>query len=787
MIKIRNTLFMLTTPHSAYAFRRMDTGHLEHLYYGPSLGDPDLLTESALEHCTDAIRERKEFPGGNMIEYDPGHPSLNLEDSCLEVSSYGKGDIREPFVEILHADGSFTSDFLFEKAEIRERKEPLQTMPASYAEENCEQLVVTLLDASYDIRLELCYSVFEDCDCIVRSARILNSSLETVRVKRLMSAMLDFNDGGYEMSIFHGAWAREMERAVVPVTAGKFVNASYTGTSSSRANPLVLLHKKETGERNGLCYGMNLIYSGNHYEACEVNSFGKTRLITGINPASFSWLLEPGEVFEAPEAVMTVTGRGFTRLSHQMHRFVRNHIVRGYWKDRVRPVLLNSWEAAYFKIDETKLLRMAKAAKEVGIELFVMDDGWFGERDEDTRSLGDWKANTKKLPGGIKRLSEKITEMGMDFGLWVEPEMVNTDSDLYRSHPDWVMQIPGKPHSEGRHQRVLDFANPEVVSYMTEQMKEVFRSGRISYVKWDMNRILSDVFSPSLPAERQEETAHRYMLGVYRMMKDLTEEFPEILFEGCASGGNRFDLGILCYFPQIWASDDTDALQRVRIQEGYSFGYPMSVIGAHVSASPNHQTLRTVSLESRFAVAAFGILGYELNLADLSRSDLNKIKEQILIYKEWREVLQKGYFYRGIYENTHEWTCVSEDQKKAVSMMFRELAVPNQTHTVFHPRGLDKKTMYSVFNIKTDLDIRQFGDLINTASPVHIRQGSQLHNILSKFVKMPGEQEDFLIPGAVLMRAGVTLSPAYAGTGFNEKTRCFPDFSSRLYFMEAQD
>ena len=787
MIQIRNNLFILTTPHSAYAFRRMDTGHLEHIYYGPSLGNPDLLTESALEQCIDAMRERKEFAGGNMIEYDPDHPTLNLEDACLEISSYGKGDIREPFVEVVHADGSFTSDFLFEKAEIREQKSPLKTMPCAYSEDGCEQLAVTLWDAAYNLRLELLYSVFEDCDCITRSARILNAGGKPVRVKRLMSTMLDFADGAYQMSVFRGAWAREMERFAVPVRAGKFVNASYTGTSSSRANPFVILHKEETTERTGLCYGLNLIYSGNHYEACEVNAYGKTRLVTGINPASFSWLLDPGEEFESPEAVMSVTGRGFTRLSHQLHRFVREHIVRGYWKDRIRPVLLNSWEAAYFKFDEAKLLRMAKYAKEAGIELFVMDDGWFGERNDDTRSLGDWKANTRKLPGGIRRLSEKIAELGLDFGIWVEPEMVNTDSDLYRSHPEWVMAIPGLPHSEGRHQRMLDFANPEVVSYMTEQMRTVFRSGRISYVKWDMNRIMSDVYSPYLPAERQEETAHRYMLGVYRMMKTLTEEFPEILFEGCAAGGNRFDLGILCYFPQIWASDNTDALQRVHIQEGYSFGYPMSVIGAHVSSSPNHQTLRAMPLESRFAAAAFGILGYELNLADLSRAEFHKIKEQIRVYKEWREVLQKGDFYRGVNENTHEWTCVSEDQKKGVCMMFQELTVPNQIHTLFRPRGLDKTAQYTVYNIKTDLDIRQFGDLINTVSPVHIRQGSQLHNVMSRFVKMPGEQEMFLVPGAVLMRAGIQLSPAYAGTGFNEKTRCFQDFSSRLYFLEAQE
>lgn len=789
MIHIVNNTYILSTPHSAYVFHVLETGHLEHLYYGPSLGGADNLSEEALQHSAQVLQERKEFPGGNMISYDEAHPALTLEDLRLEMSSYGKGDIREPFVEILHVDGSFTSDFLFEKAEIRAEKEPLKTLPSAYFEEDPgnSELVVTLRDAQYGLRLELHYCVYEDCDCITRSARLINDSAEPVRVRRLMSAMVDFPENDYAMSVFHGAWAREMERTVIPVKAGKFVNASYTGTSSSRANPFVMLHPEGTSEWTGLCYGFNLVYSGNHYEACEVNAFGKTRFVSGINPASFSWLLEPGEELEAPEAVLTVTGRGFSRMSLQMHRFIREHIVRGKWKNRVRPVLLNSWEAAYFKFDEAKLLKLAKAAKSAGVELFVLDDGWFGKRDSDTCSLGDWQANPKKLPGGLERLGAKIKDLGLEFGIWVEPEMVNTDSNLYRAHPDWAFAIPGKPHAEGRHQRMLDFANPAVVDYMTEQMRQVFRTGGISYVKWDMNRIMSDVFSPYLPAERKEESAHRYMLGVYRMMKTLTEEFPEILFEGCAAGGNRFDPGILCYFPQIWASDNTDAAERVRIQEGYSFGYPMSVIGAHVSSSPNHQTLRQTSPETRFHVAAFGLLGYELNLADLGKAETEKIRKQILLYKIWREVLQKGDFYRGRNGNIHEWTCVSPDKKRAVSLVFQEKADANRIYERFCPRGLDNRKIYTVYNIKEDLDIRQFGDLVNTVAPIHIRQGSALHHMLAKFVTIPGEKEEFRAPGSVLTRVGVTLAPAYAGTGLNEKTRCFPDFSSRMYFMEEAE
>ena len=431
------------------------------------------------------------------------------------------------------------------------------------------------------------------------------------------------------------------------VVCGKIVNASVTGTSSNRANPFVMLAPAETTEDAGDCFGFNLIYSGNHYEACEYNAFGKLRLVSGINPMGFSYQIGVGESFESPEAVMTYSPDGYNGMSQNMHAFVRECIVRGTWKKKERPVLLNSWEAAYFDINERKLLKLAKAARDVGIELFVMDDGWFGERNDDKTSLGDWYVNPKKLPDGVSGLCKKINDLGLSFGIWVEPEMINVESNLYKEHPDWTMDIPGKNHAEGRNQRMLDLANPEVVDYMIASMSNLFASANIAYVKWDMNRIVSDCYSKYLPAKRQGETMHRYVLGLYRMMDELTKRFPEILFEGCASGGNRFDLGILCFFPQIWASDNTDAVYRVNGMNGYSYGYPMSVMGAHVSSCPNHQTLRTTPLETRFAVAAFGVLGYECNLCDMKKEDLEEIRKQIALYKEWRNVLQYGTFYRG--------------------------------------------------------------------------------------------------------------------------------------------
>ena len=546
-----------------------------------------------------------------------------------------------------------------------------------------------------------------------------------------------------------------------------------------------MLWKNDATEDAGTCYGLNLVYSGNHYEAAEVSGHHKTRFVAGINPMGSSFLLKEGESFEAPEAVMTVSDNGFNGMSQNMHRFVRENIVRGVWKDKVRPVLLNSWEAAYFKIDESKLLKLAKAGKEVGVELFVMDDGWFGNRNDDKSSLGDWFVNKKKLPNGLEGLVKKINDLGLDFGIWIEPEMVNVDSELYRAHPEWVMEIPGKHHTEGRNQRILDFANPEVVDYMADAISNVLRQAPIAYVKWDMNRIFSDCYSQSLEPERMEETAHRYICGVYRLAKTLTEEFPDVLFEGCSAGGNRFDLGMLCYFPQIWASDDTDAAFRVQCQTNYSYGYPMSTVSAHVSACPNHQTLRTTPLETRFNVAAFGVCGYECNLCDMTKEELTEIANQIAIYKDWRPILQYGNFYRGrAHGNMFEWTCVANDQSAAVGMLMQMMVQPNTQFEQFRAKGLNPEIRYKFFNRDLNYNIKNFGDLVNTASPIHIRPGSLMHNIVAKLKTMPGENEAVTASGSVLMKGGVKLKQAFAATGYSEDVRYFQDYGSRMYFMK---
>ena len=796
MIERIDRQFMLHTAHTTYCFQVLPTGHLEHLYYGRRITLPE-------GEGVEALVEKHTFAPGNTNLYNRENTHFSLEDIRLEMSSYGKGDIREPFVEVIHADGSSTSDFLFEKAEVKKGKEDFDTLPGSYgSEEEAEQLCVTLRDAGYGIVLELYYYVYADCDVICRSARLINKSGEKIKLLRLLSAQLDFDAAGFVFTTFNGGWAREMQKNEVKLCAGRHVNSSYTGTSSSRANPFVMLSDGHTTEDAGECFGVNLIYSGNHYECCEVSSFQKTRLSVGINPQSFCYVLQPEEAFEAPEAVMTYSAEGYNGMSGQMHRFVRAHIVRGEWKDKVRPVLLNSWEAAYFAIDEHRLLKLAKAGKEAGVELFVMDDGWFGERNDDTSSLGDWTVNQKKLPSGIAGLSRKIKEMGLLFGIWVEPEMVSVNSRLYEAHPDWALQIPDMPHAEGRNQRILDLTRKEVQDYVIEAMSGVFSAGDISYVKWDMNRTFTDYFSAALPAGQQGEVAHRYVLGLYRCMKELTERSPHILFEGCAAGGNRFDLGILCYFPQIWASDDTDALCRAEIQNGYSYGYPLSVVGAHVSGCPNHQTLRVTPLETRFNVACFGSFGYECNFCDMKKEELEAVKEQIIFYKKWREVLQKGTFYRGRSfagtdrggsvlageaGNYMEWTCVSPDKKKAVGILLQKLVRPNTQFQSYMPKGLIPAVKYHFYNRKLWYNVKEFGDLVNTVAPIHIKQDSLAHNLIARFVKMEGEKEDFYACGDTLMYGGVRLKQAFGGTGYNNEVRYFQDFGSRLYLMEAQE
>ena len=794
IIKENTPLFKLDTDDTSYLIKVTETGHLEHLYYGARI----------TADSSDGLTEYHEFAEGNTNSVDDDHKNFSLENIRLEVSSYGKGDIREPMIELVNSDGSFTVDLRYDSYEESKGKEEPSDFPGSYGKEDeVDVLKITLKDSENDLKLDLYYYVYPKCNVITRKAVLTNSGKGNVVIDRLMSMLMDFDNGSYTMHTFTGAWTREMHKSDIPVKAGKTVVSSYTGTSSSRANPFVMISEGMANEEYGKVYGFNLIYSGNHYECCEMSPYGKVRFVAGINPAGFKWTLEPGDSFETPEEVMTFSRSGFSKMSHNMHDFVNTHIVRGEWKECLRPILLNSWEATYFDISEAKLLRLARQAKNIGIELFVMDDGWFGERNDDTSSLGDWYPNMKKLPGGVKGLCSKVRKLGLDFGIWVEPEMVNEKSELYKKHPDWVIKIPSKMHSKGRNQMILDLTRNEVQEFIIDTMTNLLSSCEISYIKWDMNRTFTDIFSQALPADRQGEVIHRYYMGLYHVMNVITKKFPKVLFEGCAAGGNRFDLGILSYFPQIWASDNTDPIVRAEIQTSYSYGYPLSTISCHVSDSPNHQTLRRTHSTTRFNVAAFGVLGYESHLCDMRKEQLEGYRKQIAYYKKWRMTFQYGRFYRvmTIAESLSdtasvitpttgknlEWCVVSDDRKTALSMILQLMVIPNFKGAKIHPAGLDGSYKYEIKNRDLSYSILDFGSLVNTAAPVHIRADGHNHPLLDKFIRMPGEKEYHIMYGDAIMNAGVHLKSAFSAVGYNDQVRFYPDYASRIYQITKVD
>ena len=790
MIIVQNGCFALQTAHTSYLFRKDAAGNLLHLYYGERIEIQQEQLEVICETLTPVITN----PNGCSLIADSTLPTQCLDDVCLEMSSRGKGDMREPFVELVLADGSRTSDFRYESFQICDEMLTPDGLPGAYDDTNTAQtLLITMKDRNSAVKLELVYGIWEESDCITRYARLVNEGQEKVTVRRLMSMQLDMEAGALQITDFHGDWTREMTKNNTLLRFGKYVNDTSVGFSSNRANPLMLWANADTTQDYGDCYATNLLYSGNHREYAEAGGHGKMRILSGINPDFFEWELASEESFCAPQAVLTYSSQGYQGVSRQLHYFVREHIVRGEWKHKERPVLVNSWEAMYFDVQERKLLKLAKTAAEAGIELFVLDDGWFGKRCNDASSLGDWFDNKDKLPDGLAGISEKIHSMGMKFGIWVEPEMVSEDSELYRKNPQWAVQIPGKDHALGRNQMILDLTRQDVQNYIIESMSDVFSRGKVDYVKWDMNRNMSDYYSQELSADRQGEFAHRYILGLYQVLWTLTERFPNILFEACASGGNRFDLGMLCYMPQIWASDNTDAISRASIQNSYSYGYPQSVIAAHVSGCPNHQTLRITPLETRFAVASTGILGYECNLCDVTREDMEEIKAEIALYKKWRKVLQFGEWYRlyepedkqSIYDtDVIRWNIVSADKTQAVGIMVQGQNLSNYAHRRFRTKGLDASAQYHFYNRLLKYDIHRMGDLINTMAPIHVKQDSLLHGAISKFIRLDGEKEDKKVSGAVLNQCGIPLAQNYAGTGFGENTALYQDYDARMYFID---
>ncbi len=695
--------FHLYNDKISYIIRVMENGQIENLYYGKRISD---------ELSFDIYHEESMRALMSVCVPEPG--ILSMQYTRQEYPSYGTGDYRSPAMTILQASGSRITEFRYASHRIYDGKPSLLPLPAVYTETGGEAqtLEITLRDEPTGVDLILLYTIFRDYPVITRSARFENHAAEPVVIEKAMSMSVEWSDMDFTMITLAGGWARERYVKERKLEMGISAIQSLTGTaSSSEHNPFVALARPGITEEQGEVYGFSLLYSGNFLAQTEVSTFDMTRLMMGINPQNFDWELKSGGSFQTPEAVMVYSGEGLGAMSRTFHRLYRDRLMRGKWKNRPRPILINNWEATYFGFTEDKLVEIAAKAKECGIELFVLDDGWFGERNDDHRGLGDWFCNLNKLPAGIDGLSRRIEALGMKFGLWVELEMVNKDSDLYREHPEWVIGAPGRFDCHGRHQYVLDFSNPEVVDHIYSMIAKILSESRISYIKWDMNRYMTGPYSTAdwtggagsdepWPAIRQGEMMHRYILGVYSLYERLTQAFPEILFESCASGGARFDAGMLFWAPQTWCSDDSDAAERQKIQYGTSYVYPIVSMGAHVSAVPNHQLLRTTPLETRANVAYFGTFGYELDLNLLSEKEIAMVRDQVRFMKKNRELIQvDGDFYRlrnPFKGNETAWMVVSRDKSRALAGFYQRLNKVNGSWERLRLSGLDPDKFYEV-------------------------------------------------------------------------------------------
>ena len=676
--------FHLGNDHVSYVLRVLENGWLGHVYFGAPLAG-----RRSYAHLV---------PG----EFN-GFSNRLGEPVPLEYPTGGGGDYRVPALTIEQPDGSGALDLRLAGHRIVGGKPALPGLPSTYVEVGgeAETLELVLADAICGVEAHLSYTIYRDRPIVVRSARIVNAGQAPVVVRCAMSASLDVSDSDWQLIALSGDWARERHVQRHGLRPGQQSVSSLRGASSHQHNPFVALARPATTEDAGEAIGLSLVYSGNFLAEAEVEPFGTARVRIGINPEGFAWILEPGAEFVTPEAVLGYSGAGLGELSNAYHGLFRDRLARGMWRDRARPIVINNWEATYFSFDEAKLLAIASAASEMGIELFVLDDGWFGRRDDDTSSLGDWQVDLAKLPGGLDSLARKVEATGMRFGIWIEPEMVSRRSQLFGDHPDWAIGIPSRPRTEGRNQYVLDMSRPEVVEHLFTVLSKVLGSASISYVKWDMNRNITEPFTPTLQPWRQGEFLHRYILGVYALYDRLTKAFPGILFESCAGGGGRFDPGILAFAPQAWTSDNTDAVERLKIQWGTSIAYPLSSMAAHVSAVPNHQVGRVTPLATRAAVAFFGVFGYELDPTILTPEERSEISDQVAFYKKWRDVLQRGRFLRlrSPFEgdgNEVAWMSVAEGARAAVVGHYQILSRPNPGPRMLRLRGLDPAATYRV-------------------------------------------------------------------------------------------
>lgn len=715
----------LHTAHTTYQMQIDQWGRLSHLYYGRKLG----------QDCLAGLYPQADR-GFSPDYYETRHQRGAVSpDTCLqEYTGFNVGDFRLSCLEVTDSTGAAGADFRYTGHRIEQGKYSLPGLPAAHDEDSeAETLVIEMEDPVLGLHLELLYGVFERQDMLTRTARLTNTGNGKIVLDKAASMCLDIPFGRWDLLHFYGRHAMERQPERRPLLNGIQTVSSKRGASSHHHNPFVVLCAHEATEDMGDCYGAMLAYSGNHRTDIELDYTGAVRLVSGIHDEQFRWALEPGETFITPEVLLTFTHQGLTALSQRYHRFLRKNICRSLFRDVRRPILINSWEAAYFDFDSEKIYSIAKQASELGVELLVLDDGWFGKRDDDNSGLGDWYINERKLPGGLTPLIERIHGLGMKFGLWVEPEMVNEDSDLYRAHPDWALTLPGRKPAMGRNQLVLDLSRAEVVDHLTNAISDLLRSHKIDYIKWDMNRNMSDVYSRAFPAERQGEIFHRYMLGLYTLLERLTTAFPNVLFEGCAGGGGRFDAGMLAYFPQIWCSDDTDAIERLVIQYGTSFGYPISTVGSHVSACPNHQTGRCTPLGTRAVVAMAGTFGYELDLNTLTAEEKEEVREQIRYFDRNYDLIQYGDYFRltNLNEDFTAWQLTGSHETLVSLVLSHPRANASPIH--FLLKGLDAEGSYRI------TEQRIFG---SRSMPFGIEGASLAGRTYS---------------GAALMYAGITL------------------------------
>ncbi len=684
-------IFHITTENTSYVMRLKSDYILEHLYYGKKLDNIKGIGFRAVESGIG-------FSSRNY-ETESMFDNLSTDHVMQEYTFFGSADIRKPSFHARYADGSRITKMKYTGHEIYDGKKQLDGLPATYDGENgaVQTLEITMRDELTGLELVLSYSAFEKHDAIARSVRAVNRGNSPIDINAIMSMNMDMKDEGFELIHLVGSWARERHIERKPLMSGTMKLESRRGSSSHHHSPFFALAKKETTEESGEVYGFSLLYSGNFEAGIEKDTYNTIRAFMGINSFDFNWLLDKGESFTAPETIMIYSCRGLTDMSQKFHRLYRKNLARGKWRDKERPILINNWEATYFDFDEEKILRIAEKAKSAGIELMVLDDGWFGKRNSDDCSLGDWTENREKLPHGIDGLAEKIEALGMKFGLWFEPEMISPDSDLYRAHPDWCLHVANRGRSEQRNQLILDLSRDDVCEYIISFLADMLKKAKISYVKWDMNRNMTEVGSALLPPERQAEVSHRYMLGLYRILETITSEFPDVLFEGCSGGGGRFDAGMMYYFSQYWTSDDTDAAERLYIQYGTSMVMPTAFMGAHVSAVPNHQTQRVTPMKLRGDVAICGQFGYELDITKMNDEEISEVKEQIALYKSVREIIHNGNMFRLVSpfeSNRTAWEFVSEDKKTAVLCRYVIRTAPEQEPERIKMRGLNGSKNY---------------------------------------------------------------------------------------------